>query len=192
MKQLNSRIRSLEMPERIRHLPISAEGYPIPFFVPYFDGKPEFRGFDPDKMRICARLQRCWLCGEPLGKFMAFVIGPMCAVNRTSAERLDMLVNGTPPDDALATLHDTAMRVIESGYRPGNKEQGYVLRKLLRRIYVMGGTLDHPVFDEEVEGQKRLRANYLRLRDRHSDKSPEWWFDTHGIDVAEMREIADE
>jgi alanyl-tRNA synthetase len=107
-------------------------------------------------------------------------------------ERLDMLVNGTPPDDALATLHDTAMRVIESGYRPGNKEQGYVLRKLLRRIYVMGGTLDHPFFDEEVERQKRLRANYLRLRDRHSDKSPEWWFDTHGIDVAEMREIADE
>ena len=86
MKQLNSRIRSLEMPERMRHLPISDEGYPIPFFVPYFDGKPEFRGFDPDKMRICVRHQRCWLCGEPLGKFMAFVIGPMCAVNRTSAE----------------------------------------------------------------------------------------------------------
>ena len=54
----------------------------------------------------------------------------------------------------------------------------------------MGGTLDHPFFDEEVERQKRLRANYLRLRDRHSDKSPEWWFDTHGIDVAEMRQIA--
>lgn len=76
---------------------------------------------------------------------------------------------------------------MESGYRPGNKEQGYVLRKLLRRIYVMGSTLDHPFFEEEIERQKRLRTKYLRLRDRYCDKSPEWWFDTHGIDVADMR-----
>ena len=86
MRELNERIRKLEMPDRFRHLPINDQGYPIPFFVPYFDGKPEFRGFDPDKMSICVRHLRCWLCGEPLGKFMAFVIGPMCAVNRVSAE----------------------------------------------------------------------------------------------------------
>lgn len=101
-------------------------------------------------------------------------------------ERLDMIVNGTPPDDALATLRKTAMRIIESGYRPGNKEQGYVLRKLLRRIAVMGGALDHPFFEREVERQNGLRARYWQLRERHPDKSPQWWFDTHGIDVAEM------
>jgi hypothetical protein len=28
----------------------------------------------------------CWLCGEKLGKFMCFVIGPMCAINRNTAE----------------------------------------------------------------------------------------------------------
>lgn len=70
----------------MKHLPLSDEGYPIPYFVPNFDGKPEFRGFDPDKMRVCVRHQRCWLCGQPLGRFMAFVIGPMCSVNKTSAE----------------------------------------------------------------------------------------------------------
>jgi hypothetical protein len=86
MRQLNQRIRYLEMPSRFRHLPISDEGYPIPFFVPFYDGRPEFRGFDPDKMRVCVRHQRCWLCGEQLGKFMVFTIGPMCAVNRVSAE----------------------------------------------------------------------------------------------------------
>ncbi|TYL87480.1 hypothetical protein FXB38_04460 [Bradyrhizobium cytisi] len=37
-------------------------------------------------MVICVRHKRCWLCGQPLGKFMVFVIGPMCAVNRVSAE----------------------------------------------------------------------------------------------------------
>lgn len=86
MRELNERIRKLVMPDRMRHLPINDQGFPIPFFVPYYDGKPEFRGFDPDKMRTCVRHQRCWLCGEPLGRFMVFVIGPMCAVNRVSAE----------------------------------------------------------------------------------------------------------
>jgi hypothetical protein len=86
MKQLNARIRYLEMADRLKHLPISDDGYPIPYFVPYYDGKPEFRGFDPDKMRICVRHQRCWLCGEQLGRHMVFTIGPMCAVNRNSAE----------------------------------------------------------------------------------------------------------
>ncbi|RWX31274.1 hypothetical protein EHI47_12995 [Rhizobium leguminosarum] len=103
-------------------------------------------------------------------------------------ERLDMIVNGTPQVDALGTLCETVMTIVESGYRPGNKEQGYVLRKLLRRIHKMGGTLDHPFFVEEVERQKRLRVKYLRLLDRHSEMSPDWWFDTHGIDLSDMGE----
>ncbi|TCR71463.1 tRNA synthetase class II (A) [Rhizobium sp. BK376] len=106
------------------------------------------------------------------------------------AERLDMILNGTPPADALATLRETVMTTVESGYHPGNKEQGYVLRKLLRRIHVMGGTLDHPYFDQEVERQERLRSKYLRLRSKYLRMSPQWWFDTHGIDVADMQAVA--
>ncbi|NTF49075.1 alanine--tRNA ligase-related protein [Rhizobium rhizogenes] len=108
------------------------------------------------------------------------------------AERLDMIINGTSPDDALRTLRETVIKVVESGYQPGNKEQGYVLRKLLRRIHILGGTLDHPYFEQEVERQQRLRSKYLRLRDKHPDMSPEWWFDTHGIDVSDMRETVDQ
>jgi hypothetical protein len=86
MRELNQRIRHLEVPDRMKRLPINDQGYLIPFFVPYYDGKPEFRGFDPQKMAICVRHKRCWLCGEQLGRYMTFVIGPMCAVNRVSAE----------------------------------------------------------------------------------------------------------
>jgi hypothetical protein len=86
MKQLNARIRYLEMPDRLKHLPLNDQGFPIPFFVPYVDGKPEFRGFDGEKLAICVRHKRCWLCGEPLGRFMVFTIGPMCSINKTSAE----------------------------------------------------------------------------------------------------------
>jgi alanyl-tRNA synthetase len=101
-------------------------------------------------------------------------------------ERLDHVVNGSPPVDALTTLSSTIEKIIESGYRPGNKEQGYVLRKLLRLLSVKGGTLDHPYFVEELERQKRLLRRYHVLKRKHPDKKPEWWFDTHGIDVREI------
>ena len=57
-----------------------------PNFVPFVDGKPEFRGMDAEKMGVCIRHKRCWLCGQPLGKFMTFPIGLTCAVNRNIAE----------------------------------------------------------------------------------------------------------
>jgi alanyl-tRNA synthetase len=98
-------------------------------------------------------------------------------------ERLDMLINGTPPESALETLVSTAMMIIRSGYVPGNKEQGYVLRKLLRRIQIMGGKVDHHFFAEEADRQKRIAEKFERLRHKHPDKSKEWWFDTHGIDI---------
>jgi hypothetical protein len=86
MRELNARIRHLELPNRMTRLPINEQGFPVPFFVPYVNGKPEFRGFDGEKMVICVRHKKCWLCGDQLGKFMVFTIGPMCAVNRVSAE----------------------------------------------------------------------------------------------------------
>ena len=86
MKELNKRIAGIPIPPRMRGLPLSDEGYPIPYFVPFIDGKADFRGMDGEKLGRCIRLKRCWLCGQPLGKFMVFVIGPMCTVNRNSAE----------------------------------------------------------------------------------------------------------
>jgi hypothetical protein len=85
-RELNKSIIHLEVPERMRSLPISDTGYPVPWFVPWVDGKPEFRGMDGEKLRMAVRLQRCWLCGQPLGKHLTFTIGPMCAVNLNIAE----------------------------------------------------------------------------------------------------------
>jgi hypothetical protein len=99
-----------------------------------------------------------------------------------------MLAYGTPPENALATLCNTVMTIVASGYQPGNKEQGYVLRKLLRLIHRMGGRLDHPFFEAEIGRQALLRANYLRLRGRYAGMSPRWWFETHGIELADMEE----
>jgi hypothetical protein len=74
------------MPARIKALPINEKGYPVPYFVGYVDGRPDFRVVDPAKMRKCVRQRLCWVCGEKLGKFKAFTVGPMCAINRISGE----------------------------------------------------------------------------------------------------------
>lgn len=74
-------------PAFMRGRPLSDKGYPVPYFVAWIDGKPDFRVIDPVRMSKCVREHRCWLCGLPLPKkHTVFVIGPMCLVNRISSE----------------------------------------------------------------------------------------------------------
>jgi hypothetical protein len=86
MRELNERIKNITIPDKMRHLPIDERGFPVPKFVPWIDGKPEFRGMDGRHLKECITHKRCWLCGQPLGVHMVFVIGPMCAVNRNTSE----------------------------------------------------------------------------------------------------------
>jgi hypothetical protein len=67
-------------------LPIDKRGYPVPWFVAWVNGEPEFRLLDPDKWLRATRNKLCWVCGERLGQYMAFVIGPMCGITRTTSE----------------------------------------------------------------------------------------------------------
>lgn len=87
-----------ELPPRMRGLPLDHRGFPVPWFVAWLDGDgrithqddpeatPDFRVVDTRKFVRAVRERRCWLCGQPLGRFLAFVIGPMCAVNRINSE----------------------------------------------------------------------------------------------------------
>ena len=73
-------------PRRIAALPADRHGYPVPWFVATIDGTPDFRVIKPGAIRDALRFRLCWICGQPAGANAAFVIGPMCAVNRVSAE----------------------------------------------------------------------------------------------------------
>jgi hypothetical protein len=75
-----------EIPSRIAKLPKDHRGFPVPWFVTWIDGQPDFRIVTPSRIVDATRNKRCWICGEQLGRFMAFVIGPMCAINRVSGE----------------------------------------------------------------------------------------------------------
>lgn len=75
-----------DAPERIKALPVDHRGFPVPWFVAWQDGQPVFPAMDPDKLARAVRHERCWVCGEPLGRNRVYVIGPMCVANKVSSE----------------------------------------------------------------------------------------------------------
>jgi hypothetical protein len=80
-----------EMPASMQRLPTTSKGIPIPWFVdrraPLKDGEADFRIMDGGHLKTAIREKRCWVCG---GRIVhghgVFVAGPMCGINRTSAE----------------------------------------------------------------------------------------------------------
>lgn len=86
MTELHPTIRHLEMPRRIAALPLTDNGYPVLYFADTVNGKPDLRIMDRRKKNRCISEKRCWLCGQPLGRNLVFVIGPMCCITRTSSE----------------------------------------------------------------------------------------------------------
>jgi hypothetical protein len=74
------------LPRRMVELPVH-RGYSVPWFVAELaDGSPEFRCMDARRWTAAVKQRRCWVCGAKLGSYLAFVIGPMCGITRTSGE----------------------------------------------------------------------------------------------------------
>jgi hypothetical protein len=70
----------------MRRLPLDERGYPVPWFVQWIDGRPEFRAMSREKWVKAVHERRCWVCGDYLGAYLSYVIGPMCGINRTTSE----------------------------------------------------------------------------------------------------------
>jgi len=75
-----------DAPANIKALPIDHRGYPVPYFVAWVDGKPDHRVIDAAKLLPAIQKRLCWICGQRLGTYLAFAIGPMCAITRTTSE----------------------------------------------------------------------------------------------------------
>lgn len=87
MTDLNAAIRGIPIPLTMQGLPVDDRGFLVPWFVPRGeDGTWDFRQLDGKKLVRAIKQKRCWLCGEKLGRLYVNVIGPMCAISRTTAE----------------------------------------------------------------------------------------------------------
>lgn len=80
-----------DMPNRMKQLRRDDAGRPVPFFVEYVNGKPDFRVMNRDHFALAVMQDLCWVCGKKLTKHQSqpigtFVAGPMCLVNHVSAE----------------------------------------------------------------------------------------------------------
>lgn len=73
------------LPDRIAKLPM-LRGFPVPWFVARVDGEYDFRVMDYSKLVRAVKKDLCWVCGERLGAYKSFVIGPMCGINHTISE----------------------------------------------------------------------------------------------------------
>lgn len=74
------------MPARIAALPLDPRGFPVPWFAAWIDGQPHIRVVDNRKVALAVTRNLCFVCGDKLGRHKCFVIGPMCAMTRTTSE----------------------------------------------------------------------------------------------------------
>lgn len=115
-----------QMSHRIASLPRDERGYPVPWFVAWIDGKPEFRCAAGEKLQQAIDGRLCWVCGQKIDrrKPLAFVIGPMCSINRISSEphcHLDCAVFSAKacPFLTMPKAHRREANLPKEGYDPG-------------------------------------------------------------------------
>lgn len=166
--------------------------------------KPDYVTIHPDKLdwknwyqkyEVEVRLDNecTWSDGEISGYCTEFykndieignIVNPLgdCIDVGFGLERLEMILTGKPKSKE-ETLKETIQKMILSGFKPGNNKQDYILRKLLRICQKENIIIDHPFYEDEVKRQQKLLQKWNQLKDKHKDKSKEWWWDTHGIDL---------
>jgi hypothetical protein len=77
-----------DVPHRMAELPRNKHNHPVPWFVAFIDGVADFRVVKPGAVAEALRCSLCWVCGHGFSpaEERAFVVGPMCLVNRVSGE----------------------------------------------------------------------------------------------------------
>lgn len=88
MQNAREMLSGAETPPSMRSRPVDHRGFPVPWFVTEKteDGRWDFVNVRRERMLEAVRLEKCWVSGQKLGKFKAFCIGPMCAINRTAGD----------------------------------------------------------------------------------------------------------
>jgi len=75
-------------PSCMKSRPIDHRGFYVPWFVTEKtdDGLWDFQVVTPSRRNEAIRKNLCWVSGQELGVYQAFVIGPMCTINRVAGD----------------------------------------------------------------------------------------------------------
>src|SRR5215469_1012973 len=75
------------IPRQMRSRPRDPRGFPVPWFVrDDTSPQPDFTILSVAKWHEAIQCGLCWLCGGTLGRTVAFVLGPINVVTRTTTE----------------------------------------------------------------------------------------------------------
>jgi hypothetical protein len=76
------------IPDSMRSRPVDHRGFPVPWFVTRRDPEGHWDFVNIESSQYVKAIQEnfCWVSGQPLGRFKAFVVGPMCVVNRVAGD----------------------------------------------------------------------------------------------------------
>src|SRR5476651_853714 len=135
-----------------------------------------------------------WSDGEIGGYSTEFYVGDLeignivnplgdCLDCGFGLERIGMCLGLVPQRGPIETLVEGCETLFSEGVLPGPKTQSFVFRKLLGELIRRGGHWDNPLFEQEKERGKKLLDRYERLLRKHPGQSPQWWRETHGIDL---------
>lgn len=133
-----------------------------------------------------------WSDGDVKGYCTEFYVGDLevgnlvnplgdCLDIGLGLERVGLALGAAPasPEDH---LRNAVLALEQDGMTPGPKAHGYVVRRLLRELRHSGSGWDHPWLIDERNRHERQRQRYLALAPRVGSRTPEWWWDTHGIE----------
>jgi len=153
---------------------------------------PEWKSFHTIEVRTDSECK--WSDGQIGGYCTEFyvdgieignIVNPLgtCIDVGFGLERLDSIVNQTEPKTKEQSLIDVINKIIEIGYTPSHKQQGYVLKRMLKSLYLLGGSISHPFFEQERSRQLKMKERYQKLLLKNPNMTKEWWYLTHGIDL---------
>ena len=75
------------LPLNMSQLQVDERGYPVPAFVQWIDGKPDFRVANAQFREYALANDVCFVCGRHFtNRRRWYVLGPMCVINRNTSE----------------------------------------------------------------------------------------------------------
>lgn len=142
------------LPVRMQTLPVDERGFVVPWFVCWIDGKPEFRALDKQKWMDAIKFKKCWVCGGRLGRFLTFVSGPMCGINRVTSEPPSHLECAQWSARNCPFLNNPdAIRRDDEKFNPGEKPIGGVMISRNPGVAMLWTTTSYSVVPDHRGGK---------------------------------------